>query len=76
MSGRMARTMRLRSSAGAFFSHRTLRHDAEHRAAVEAEEAVADRDQLEVAERETLHTGLEDRRAGAWRLRRLRARSW
>ena len=45
--------MRLRSSGGAVVSQSGLRHDAEHRAAVEAEEAVGQRDQLEVAERVT-----------------------
>ena len=51
MSGRIASVMRLRASAGACFSHRTFGTVAEHRAAVETDHAVAERDQLEIAQR-------------------------
>ena len=39
-----------------------LRHDAEHRAAVEAEVAVGEREQLEVAERRRAASSTPDRR--------------
>ena len=42
--------MRFRSSAGYPFGPQRLRHDAEHRPAVEPERAVAQGDQFQVAE--------------------------
>ena len=63
---RIAMRMRLRSSGGAFFSQNGLRHDAEHRAAVEIEEPVRDGDDVDVAEADGFRQlGARLRRAGA-----------
>ena len=57
----------VRSSGGALRRPQRLRHDAEHRAAVEPEEAVEQRDQLEVAERETrIDVRSMPRLGGSW----------
>jgi len=48
-SGRVANEMRFLSSAGAFGDQQYFRHHAEHRATIEAEEPIAERGQLEIA---------------------------
>ena len=50
-SGRIASVMRLRGVGGRLLFPERLGHDAEHRAAVETDEPVADRNELEVAKR-------------------------
>ena len=50
-NGRIPNRIRLRSSGRRDARPERLRDDAEHRAAIEPEEAIAERHQLEVAER-------------------------